>query len=338
MEKRNSILSKVSEYINEYLDPSKKLYQPSTIKHVLSKLQILEENYYWALSISTDSHYQIHLKRETDSCFVNDYNRVLLKAWQANMDLEPVYNYYKAISYMTAYFSNSGSETSEALKQVVNEMRNQNLKTKEAMRKLSQEFVSARQLSVQEAVYLCPPELWLRKCFPRVTFINTSIPNDGIRILKSETELHELNDDSTDIFKAGIIETCCQRVSGSDNTGKNICLAEFATWYTTKTIDQNDYQPSQLPENVSFEMSSRLPEKIYIQSVPRQVMKKRTWWLVLRYYLPNKALSPEKYAHSLLILFLPFSSDSELLKDGSYCHRPQELNVLETVRRNRRKF
>ena len=145
---------------------------------------------------------------------------MLLKAWQANMDLEPVYNYYKAISYMTAYFSNSGSETSEALKQVVNEMRNQNLKTKEAMQKLSQEFISARQLSVQEAVYLCLPELWLRKCFPRVTFINTSIPNDGIRILKSETELHELNDDSTDIFKAGIIETCCQRVSGSDNTGK----------------------------------------------------------------------------------------------------------------------
>ena len=59
LEKWNSILSKVSKYSNEYLDQSKKLWQASTIKHVLSKLQILEENYYWALSISTDSHYQI---------------------------------------------------------------------------------------------------------------------------------------------------------------------------------------------------------------------------------------------------------------------------------------
>ena len=77
--------------------------------------------------------------------------------------------------------------------------------------------------------------------------------------MKSETELDELDDDTTDAFKAGIIEKDCQRVSGSDNTVKNICLAEFAAWYTTKTIDQNDYQPSQLPENASFEMSSPLP-------------------------------------------------------------------------------
>ena len=94
-------------------------------------------------------------------------------------------------------------------------------------------------------MYLCLQELWLRKCFSRVTFINTSLCKDRIRILKSETELDELDDDTTDAFKAGIIEKDCQRVSGSDNTVKNICLAEFAAWYTTKTIDQNDYQPSQ---------------------------------------------------------------------------------------------
>ena len=56
-----------------------------------------------------------------------------------------------------------------------------------------------------------------------------------------ETELDELNDDSTDIFKSGIKEKYCQRVSGSNNTVKNICFAEFPACYTTKTIDQNDY-------------------------------------------------------------------------------------------------
>ena len=90
---------------------------------------------------------------------------------------------------MAAYFSKSESETSEALKQTANEIRTQNLKTKEAMRKFSQAFIFARQLSVQEAAYLCLPELWLRKCFPRITFINTSLPNDTISILKPDTEL-----------------------------------------------------------------------------------------------------------------------------------------------------
>ena len=66
------------------------MWQPSSIKHVFSKLQILDRNYYWALSISTDSHDQVHLKSRTDSCFVNNYNPVLSKAWEANMDLQPV--------------------------------------------------------------------------------------------------------------------------------------------------------------------------------------------------------------------------------------------------------
>ena len=54
---------------------------------------------------------------------------------------------------MTVYFSKSESETEEALKQAVNEIRNQNLKTKQAMWKLSQSFISARQLSDQETVH-----------------------------------------------------------------------------------------------------------------------------------------------------------------------------------------
>ena len=31
---------------------------------------------------------------------MSNYNPVLLKAWQANIDLQPVYNHYKAVSYM----------------------------------------------------------------------------------------------------------------------------------------------------------------------------------------------------------------------------------------------
>ena len=61
------------------------------------------------------------------------------------MNLQPIYNYYKAISYMTVSFSKSISETSEVLKQAVNEIRNQNLKTKEAMWKFSQGSTSTRQ-------------------------------------------------------------------------------------------------------------------------------------------------------------------------------------------------
>ena len=84
---------------------------------------ITEDDYYWALSISPDNDYEIHLKRSTGSCFVNNYNPVLLKAWEANLDIQPVHNYFKALTYMTACFPKSESEASESLKEAAKEIR-----------------------------------------------------------------------------------------------------------------------------------------------------------------------------------------------------------------------
>ena len=58
-------------------------------------------------------------------------------------------NYYKPFSYMTAYFSKSENSTSEAVKQVVREIKQQNISVKQAMKKLAYSFVSSRQMSVQ---------------------------------------------------------------------------------------------------------------------------------------------------------------------------------------------
>ena len=104
--KRDTMLSKVSDFINKYLAPSKDIYRKdSSMNGVLLELQLAKKEYYWALSISSDKAFKLHLKRDTNSCFIN--NSVLLKAWQAYIDLQPVSNDYKAVSYMTAYFSKS---------------------------------------------------------------------------------------------------------------------------------------------------------------------------------------------------------------------------------------
>ena len=114
LKRRNIILNKVKDYINLNLDPkkvnifysSKEGYvAPPTISQVLSELNISEEDYYHALSISSDDDFEIHLKRPTTSCFINNYFAVGLQAWLANIDIQPVFNHYKAVSYMCAYFS-----------------------------------------------------------------------------------------------------------------------------------------------------------------------------------------------------------------------------------------
>ena len=113
--KRYRLLSKVQNYIDVYLDPRKvnildsekpNFEKPKEIVDILEELEIAENDYYHALSISTDNDYQIHFKRPTNSCFVNNYFSEGLMAWKANIDIQPVINHYKAVAYMCAYFQN----------------------------------------------------------------------------------------------------------------------------------------------------------------------------------------------------------------------------------------
>ena len=128
LEIRDTILSKASDFINNYLDPSKDTYQKDlSIDGVLLELQLTKKECYWALSISSENDFTLHLKMGTNSCLITNYNPVLLKSWQANIDLQLVYNSYKAVSYMTAHFSKSKNSTSEAMMQVVQEIKLQNL-------------------------------------------------------------------------------------------------------------------------------------------------------------------------------------------------------------------
>ena len=117
LNKRSNILCKVKNYIDINLYPSNNNFSNDmSIREILSDIKITENDYYWALSVSPETYYEIHLKSCPGSCIINNYNSVLLKTKEANLDIQPVHNYYKALTYMTAYFSKSESEVSEALK------------------------------------------------------------------------------------------------------------------------------------------------------------------------------------------------------------------------------
>ena len=74
------------------------------------------------------------------------------------------------------------------------------------MKKIAYSFISSHQLSVQKAVYNILPQLWLRKYSPGISFTNTNLTNNRIRMIKSEEELELLPDNCTDVFKKSIID------------------------------------------------------------------------------------------------------------------------------------
>ena len=85
---RNILLRQVKSYIDNHLNPAKvnvidstkdNFTQPLRRKEILDELQISNDDYYRALSISRDEDLELHLKREPNSCFVNNYFDVGLK-------------------------------------------------------------------------------------------------------------------------------------------------------------------------------------------------------------------------------------------------------------------
>ena len=131
LSERERILLKVKEYIDKNLDPKKRnILNPTKddfekvpeISEILAELSVTEKEYYSALSISSDSDFQIHLKRQPNACFINNFFSEGLQAWQANIDIQPVFNHYKAVTYMCAYFSKAEDETSEAMKQAARKL------------------------------------------------------------------------------------------------------------------------------------------------------------------------------------------------------------------------
>ena len=275
LHERKEILGKVKGYIDEYLYPRKhniidpereNFEQPDTIPQILSKLGITEKEYYSALSISKDSDFEIHLRRPPNSCFVNNYFAEGLRAWEANMDVQPVFNQYRAVAYMCKYLSKSKDECSKAMKQALSEATDNNLNKFEQMLTIAKAYSSRRECSVQEAVYHVMPELWLRKTFPKVIFANSNLPENRYRMCKSEEELR-LPLDSTDIFKRNMLDRYMDRPNNTFKSGRynvlnDMCYSEFLAHYYVdvrpKEVD-NDNQPEILNDETMEENANQCP-------------------------------------------------------------------------------
>ena len=346
--RRASILGTVKSKIDEILNPSKSEYNPNlTAAQVLATADFSEQDYFWALSVSADSDYELHLKRSTDSCFINNYFVAGVQGFVANVDLQPVFNHYKCITYVCSYYTKDETECSQTITNAAKEARNYNLSVRDSLRKVGAAFLSTREVSAQECVYRCMPELWLRKTFPKTIFVSTDLPQNRLRIPKSQDELDELEDDSTDIFKSNIIERYCNRPTSIALVDK-LCLAEFASHFYkdyTNRDEMNDAQPDVLTVTVAesqhtdTDSATKLPNKIRLLNT-NEVIKCRKIGAVIRLHTPNKQKEHEKCFHHLHMLYFPWRNKLVDLvgTQETYASKFCEPEVQAIVDLNREKF
>ena len=219
----------------------------------------------------------------------------------------------QAVSYISAYFSKSESETSQALLQTCSEIRSMSLHARESMYRLASSYSSSKQVSFQEAVYCSLTELWLRKCFPRTVFVNTSIPSECIRICQSLERIEELNRDSTDVLKQNMVVRYIDRLNSQCQNEiygivDYICFTIFAAHYYLdyENKDKNYSQPDVLGEKTPEEISETLTKSLPLMSAFKKLKLRKT----IAGFKASRAkqTSPPRNVCTLFVVYiLPFS-------------------------------
>jgi len=122
-----------------------------SITQLLHEVNMTYEEYEKHIdTISTSS--SIFMERRPQDCWVNGYNPMLLRAWDANMDIQFILNPYICIMYIVSYISKAEHEMSDYLKKVIKDSSHDNLTERECMKQVMNAYSKNREVSAQEAV------------------------------------------------------------------------------------------------------------------------------------------------------------------------------------------
>ena len=129
---------------------SKELLTDITLQEVLDRAHVTLHDYTKSLLISKCGR-SVILKRKPSEQSVNYYSPAVLRAWEANMDIQYVVNAYACVIYIASYVLKAEKGMGELLKQAAREMDQGN--TRQQLNKLGSVVLTNREVSAQEAVY-----------------------------------------------------------------------------------------------------------------------------------------------------------------------------------------
>ena len=142
------------------------------------------------------------------------------------MDIQYVADPYSCIMYVLSYVMKCENGMSEILKCVAKEFKDQSVR--DQMKKILSTFANKREVSVHEAVKRVLSQ-WLFKKSRTVINISNHPSEERHRMPKSTFELADKEDDDEDVFMASVHD----RYAARPDEMENVCLAQFATQYTT---------------------------------------------------------------------------------------------------------
>ncbi|XP_071965922.1 uncharacterized protein [Antedon mediterranea] len=238
---------------------------------------------------------KIVIKRNPQDVWVNQYNPSLLRAWNANMDIQYITNVYACIIYVIGYMSKSEREMGLLLNHAASEVKEGNEDARQSLRKLGNVYMNNREVSAQESIYrVC--SLRLKECSRKVEFIPVG-PNP-VRMSLPLSVIKNKEDDDVSAWLPNKIDKYKARPNSSEFN--KMCLAKFCSEY--RILSSSEMKGNKQKKNV-FQLKKQLG---FIQK------RTRTSNAIVRYPRFPMDTAPEKYFLSILQLFLPFRKDEQL--------------------------
>lgn len=235
----------------------------------------------------------IVLKREPKECWINQYNTHLLKAWNANIDLQYVVDAYSCINYILSYISKKESEEGQLLKSAQKEAREGNVDAVKELRTNGQVYVTHREVSIMEAIYRATG-MKLKSCSREVIWV----PADE-QSTKISLPLHILQEiakqrgkETTDICQTSDVDRYWARPY--DVSFNDMCLADFVSNY--RLIKGTNRDDSDDSDNDDHDDKG---DVIHLQD-RKGIIAPRKRQAVVRYLKVSKAKDSERHYSTLM--------------------------------------
>lgn len=227
------------------------------------------------------------LTRSHEEMFINDYNPVILTAWEGNMDMQFIGEKSTILNWYCTRYSTK-TETSHATEMFDNINSTKSLSSRLwsiALRSLNNRECGA----LEAADTLLGISLYGTDPDTTIKWLDVNqIRNRRVKPYKAVDKLHP---ESTDIFYPSLID---DHYPNRPEELDPLNLYDYAKWYEiTKVLPTRG-------ETEIYELGGGM------------YLKKRKRGYLINHYKYNPSVEPEKYFHALLLLFRPWRDTDEL--------------------------
>ncbi|XP_069136358.1 uncharacterized protein [Argopecten irradians] len=334
----------VAEYRKKYTDLQKKMneYKDGCSLSFLDFLQTIvqmEETEYIKCIRASLKGPKIFLRRNPAEMRVNYYNLAILQAWHANLDIQFVLDPYACATYIVSYISKSQRGISALLEKASQEAVEGNMDLRRQVRHIGNKFLNFVEVSAQEASYLIL-QMPLTQATRDVVFINTSPPDERVFLLKSQEDLENLPENSTDIKADNMITRYTKRPKQLENWCLADVVSELEVAFPKEEFPRAD-KISEHNEDDTFEEENFEQEDVLVHLKNGIKIRRRKNKRVIRYVGYSKKTNSEQYFRERILLFLPWRNESTDIINGYTTfeqHYKSKANIINVIQKKYENF